>query len=431
MAASNSTIRSLTNLSRNLAVWQPLAVRDFRFLFIGQGVSLLGDQCYLVALPWLVLQLTGSGLALGTILLAATIPRMVFLLVGGAATDWLSPHRLMVASNAFRSLVCAILTILVLSKTVSLWHLFVLAAAFGTSDAFFSPAIKAFIPGLLKDEELTAGNSLLQSTNMLTKFVGPSLAGLLIAAAGTASAFAVDTVSFLFVTACLLTMRIKKPKAVITENVQSKPALGRSGILASIREGLRYTLREPAIRSLIIIIAAVEFACAGPFTVGLASLANSRFTGGSQAFGIMLSTLGGGFLLGTLIAGLIKKSRMGAAILVAAIVLGSGLVLLGLAPSLLWACVLLAIMATTGGCLQVLNAVWFQTRSNPQMLGRVMSVVMFCAFGLTPLSYIIAGGLVKISLTLMFVVNGAFLLVAAAFCASSWRQIDSTEPVTT
>lgn len=157
MAASNSAIRSLTNLSRNLAVWQPLAVRDFRFLFIGQGVSLLGDQCYLVALPWLVLQLTGSGLALGTILLAATIPRMVFLLVGGAATDWLSPHRLMVASNVFRSLVCAILTILVLSRTVSLWHLFVLAAAFGTSDAFFSPAIKAFIPVLLNDEKLTAG----------------------------------------------------------------------------------------------------------------------------------------------------------------------------------------------------------------------------------------------------------------------------------
>jgi MFS family permease len=432
MAARIPANRSFTSLARNLSAWQPLTVRDFRFLFIGQSVSLLGDQCYLVALPWLVLQLTGSGLALGTILLAATVPRMVFLLVGGAASDWLSPHRLMVASNAFRSLVCAILTILVLFKMVSLWHLFVLAAAFGTSDAFFSPAIKAFIPALLDDKKLTAGNSLLQSTNMLTQFVGPSLAGVLIAAAGTASAFAVDTASFLFVTACLLMMKIKrKPKAVVTEHVESKMAIGPGGLLASIREGLRYTLREPAIRSLIIIIAAVEFACAGPFTVGLASLANSRFTGGSKAFGIMLSTLGGGFLLGTLIAGLIKKSRMGTAILFAAVVLGSGLVLLGIAPSLLWACVLLAIMATTGGCLQVLNAVWFQTRSNPQMLGRVMSVVMFCGFGLTPLSYVIAGVLIKVSLSLMFVVNGAFLLVAAAFCASNWRQIDSAQPVTT
>src|SRR5437016_10779190 len=132
MVATTSTIRLLASRSRNFAALQPLVLRDFRLLFIGQGVSLLGDQFYLVALPWLVLQLTGSGLALGTILLAATVPRMVFLLVGGAASDWLSPHKLMVASNALRSVVCAILTALVLFKAVSLWYLFVLAAAFGT-----------------------------------------------------------------------------------------------------------------------------------------------------------------------------------------------------------------------------------------------------------------------------------------------------------
>src|SRR5213080_1883559 len=113
MVASTSTIRLLAGRARNLSAWQPLAFRDFRLLFIGQAVSLLGDQFYLVALPWLVLQLTGSGLALGTIL-----------------------------------------TVLVLLKTVSLWQLFVLAAAFGTLDAFFSPAMKAFIPALLNEEKL-------------------------------------------------------------------------------------------------------------------------------------------------------------------------------------------------------------------------------------------------------------------------------------
>src|SRR5207302_10170721 len=98
MAANPSGITLLTNRRRNFAFWGPLAVRDFRWLFVGHGVSLLGDQFYLIALPWLVLQLTGSGLALGAILLASTTPRMVFLLVGGAASDWLSPHRLMIAS---------------------------------------------------------------------------------------------------------------------------------------------------------------------------------------------------------------------------------------------------------------------------------------------------------------------------------------------
>src|SRR5438270_3850699 len=119
MVASTSTIRLLAGRARNLSAWQPLALRDFRLLFIGQAVSLLGDQFYLIALSWLVLHdLTGSGLALGTILSAATVPRMIFLLIGGAASDQLSPHKLMVASNGLRSIVCATLTLLVLFKTV-------------------------------------------------------------------------------------------------------------------------------------------------------------------------------------------------------------------------------------------------------------------------------------------------------------------------
>src|SRR5205807_5494039 len=191
-------IRLITGRVRNLSAWRPLAVRDFRLLFVGEGISRLGDQFYLVALPLLVLQLTGSGLALGTILLASTAPRMVFLLVGGAATDWLSPHKLMVASNTLRSLVCAILTLIVLFRVTSLWHLLVLAAAFGTLDAFFSPAVRAFVPSVLDRDKLIAGNSLMQSADMLTKFVGPSLAGLVVALAGSASAFGADTISFVF-----------------------------------------------------------------------------------------------------------------------------------------------------------------------------------------------------------------------------------------
>ena len=132
--------------------------------------------------------------------------------------------------------------------------------------------------------------------------------------------------------------------------------------------------------------------------------------------------------MGTVIAGAFKRSRLGFATFVGAFALGTGLVLLGFAPNLFSACVLLAIMAAIGGCLQVLSTYWFQTRTDPRMLGRVMSVVILCGFGLTPLSLVIAGALIKVSLTLMFVVNGVFLLIAAAFCVSSQRQIDSHRP---
>ena len=195
-------------------------------------------------------------------------------------------------------------------------------------------------------------------------------------------------------------------------------------LLKSIREGLRYTLGEPTLRSLIIILAVVEFAFAGPLTVGLASLATSRFTGGSKSFGIMLSTLGGGFLLGTVIASALKRSRLGLAIFTTVLILGVSLTLLGFAPNLLSACILLAVMATVGGIMQVLNTVYLQTRSEARMRGRVMSVVLLCAFGLTPLSYVVSGALIKISLTLVFVVNGALALAAAAICMAKMKEID-------
>jgi MFS family permease len=392
-------------------------------LFVGQAVSMLGDQFYLVALPWLVLQMTGSGLALGTIMMAATIPRIVFLLVGGAVSDWLSPHKLMVVSSLVRSVVCALLTTLVLLKSVSLWQLFILAAAFGTLDAFFSPAMKSFIPALLHEDNLVAGNSLLQGSNMLAKFLGPSLAGFIVGVAGTATAFGLDTVSFIFVTGCLLLMRTKR----ITLGSETTGVPMRPKLFAAIRDGLHYTLREPAIRSLIIILSVIEFAFAGPLTVGLATLANTRFAGGSKAFGIMLSTLGGGFLLGTIIANWFKRSRIGFATYVGGFVLAGLLILLGIAPNLLSACALLAVMAAIGGFMQVLNAVWFQTRPDPQMLGRVMSVVMFFGFGLTPASYVIAGALLKVSTPLMFAANGVFLLAAVVLLLPARRKIDETK----
>jgi MFS family permease len=420
MEGDTSAISLLTNRARKFARRGPLSVRDFRWLWAGQTISLLGDQFYLVALPWLVLQLTGSSLALGLVLMASTVPRIVFLLIGGAATDWLSPHKLMIASNALRSLVCATLTVLVLFKAISLWQLVILAVAFGTLDAFFSPAIKAFIPSVLGADDLMVGNSLLQSTDMITRFVGPAIGGLVVAAAGVGSALGADTISFVVVTVCLLMMTTRK-----TDNSSALRNRKSSGsLLTSIRDGLLYTLKQPSLRSLIIVVSVIEFAFAGPLSVGLASLANSRFTGGSKGLGVMLSTLGGGFLLGTLLAGALKTTRLGLAIFVSSFVLGGSLTLLGFAPNLVSACALLLVIATFGGYIQVLNTVWYQTRSDPTMRGRVMSVAMVCGFGLTPLSYLVSGALEKVSLTLVFVVNGALLLVAAVLFFSKVRQID-------
>jgi MFS family permease len=403
-----------------------LAKRDFRLLWLGQSVSILGDQFYLVALPWLVLSLTGSSVALGSILLTATIMRVSFQLVGGASSDMFSQRKMMIASSLVRATVCAILTGLVFVNKIHLWHLFIIVAIFGMADAFFTPALKAFIPGIIPKENLVAGNSLLSTSSLLAMFLGPSLAGILIAVAGMGGAFAFDTGSFLFVAGCLLLMRSRPSSNNAPEQIIAKTNARRSQLFTSIGEGLRYTFYEPTLRALLTITAVVEFAFAGPFTVGLASLANVKFSGGAAAFGAMLSSLGGGLLVGTLVVGATHgRYSFGKSILWLTTGLGVGLTLLGLVPSVIWACGLMVLIGVIAGYSQVLMASWLQTKSDPQLRGRVMSVVMLSAYGLTPLSYLLTGALTQISVSFMFVVTGLLLLVALALCAfgSSGRAL--------
>ena len=403
-----------------------LSRRDFRLLWLGQSVSILGDQFYLVALPWLVLSLTGSSLALGSVLLTATGMRVAFQLVGGAISDMVSQRKLMIASSVVRAIVCGVLTGLVLSNRIHLWHLFIIAAVFGMADAFFLPALKAFIPGMIPKENLVAGNSLLNTSSLLAMFLGPSLAGVLIAVVGTGGAFAFDTVSFVFVACCLLLMRSPATSVVDAEQILVTANARKAQLLRSIGEGLRYTYYEPTLRALITITAVVEFAFAGPFTVGLASLANVKFAGGAAAFGAMLSSLGGGLLVGTMVVSVVHtKYSFGKTILTLTTALGVGLTLLGVVPNVIWACVLIAVMGMIAGYVQVLMQTWLQTKSDAQMRGRVMSVVMLSAYALTPLSYILTGALVQVSISFMFLVTGGFLLIALTFCAfgSSGRAL--------
>ena len=415
---AKSSIRSLT-------AWRMLAGKDFRLLWMGQSVSILGDQFYLVALPWLVLYLTGSALALGTVLLTATITRVVFQLVGGASSDLISPRRMMIVSSAVRAVVCAVLSSLVLTNKISLWHLFIIVAIFGMADAFFAPALKALIPTVVAGDKLVAGNSVLNGSSLLAMFIGPSLAGLLITFVGTGGAFVIDTVSFVFVTICLLFMT--SPKRPLEETDSGlRTGRGKNQLFASIMEGIRYTWYEPTLRGLLIITAVVEFAFAGPFTVGLATLANVKFAGGAAAFGAMLSAMGGGLLVGTLIVGATHaRFSFGKTILWLTTALGFGLTLLGLVPNVIWACVLMALIGMIAGYTQVLMATWLQTKSDPRMRGRVMSVVMLSAYGLTPLSYMLTGALTQISISFMFMVTGGLLLIALALCAfgSSGRAL--------
>src|SRR5262249_5031677 len=140
----------------------PLSNRNFRLMWLGESVSLIGDQFYTIALPWLILDLTGSLLALGAILFVGGIPRTVFMLIGGVLVDRSSPRTIMLYSNLARLAITVILTLLVATRAAQLWMLYLISFLFGLASAFFQPAVCAIVPSLTDDDELQAGNALMQ-----------------------------------------------------------------------------------------------------------------------------------------------------------------------------------------------------------------------------------------------------------------------------
>src|ERR671929_173249 len=150
----------------------------FRNLWLGGAVSALGDQFYLVALPWLVLQLTGSNLAVGTVLMAAAIPRAVLMLGGGAVSDRIASRRIMLTTASTRTLFVAAVGVLVWLHIIQLWHLYVLGFAFGVADAFAIPAFQSLLPQLVEREQFPSANAAFQSIFQIATMLGPAPAGI-------------------------------------------------------------------------------------------------------------------------------------------------------------------------------------------------------------------------------------------------------------
>lgn len=393
---------------------------NFRLLWIGEGISLLGDQFYLIALPWLVLSLTGNPLAVGTVLAMAGIPRALFMLVGGALTDRFTPRKLMINSNLARMILTGLLAALVMANLIQLWMLYVSALLFGFVDAFFFPAQTSIVPKLLDKNQLQAGNALIHGTAQLSLFVGPLAAGAAISlldrsahsTTGIALAFALDSLSFVASIAALSLMRI--------HNGDTGAAKALGGVLGSIRAGLSYVWHDPTLRIVFPITMGLNILINGPFAVGIPVISRTRFPEGAAAFGLIMSLFGGGALTGTLLAGVLPKlSKKWLCTVSLSVIslMGVGLAVIGLSSTMYVAAVSALVMGIANGYANINLITWLQLKVAPEMTGRVMSLVMFAAIGLNPISTALAGALIGLNLTVLLVCAGllmtAFTLSAA------------------
>jgi MFS family permease len=394
----------------------PLFNRDFRYLWIGNTVSGCGDQFFLVALPWLVLELTGSGAVLGGIMMVEAIPRAALMLIGGAVTDRVSPRKIMILTAACRTLLVAALAALIWAHHVEVWQIYVLCFLFGVADAFAAPAAQTLLPSLVESAQLPAANALSRGAQQVAMLTVPAPAGIIVAALGVASAFFIDAISFLFIIAALLMLR---------DLPRVESAVRRSSIAHSILEGIRYVKNDVALRTLLLVVSVLNFCITGPLSVGVAFLAKNEF-GSSTAYGLLMSSVAGGSLAGLLLAGVRQQRKRGRLLLVVCVVVGICTASIGLL-SQLWALLpVLFMMSVSAGFLNVHLLAWFQQRVERVMLGRVMSVLMFASLGLMPLSLAAAGVAVQGSLPGMFGGAGALVLVVTLIAAlqRAVREID-------
>jgi MFS family permease len=407
---------------RQFSLLKPVAVRDFRLLWLGQGVSLFGDQFYLVALPWLTLQLTGSALALGSVLMVAGGARALFQLLGGALSDRFSMRTLMLVSNIVRAIVTAAITVVVLAGITRLWHLYVLSLVFGLVDAFFLPAYMSIVPKLVVTEYLAASNALLRGTARFMALIGPVTAGVIISTHSLGMAFAIDTATFVFAAALIWLMKKRPPISPDPEELTGNEKAGRLSLFQSIKEGLVYAWRHPLIRALLFFIAAIEFSFVGPSSVGLPALARQRFgfEQGATSLGWLMSSFGGGMLAGMLIAGSIKVARrQGRVVIGVTFAFGLGLALVGFSTHLVWACATLAFIGLGGGLANIVILALVQAKTDKRMLGRVMGLMMFGMSLLEPLSFALAGAMADKNITMLFAASGAIILATALLSLGS------------
>lgn len=390
-----------------------LGIHNFRMLWIGEGISLLGDQFYLIALPWLVLSLTGNALAVGTVMAMAGIPRALFMLVGGALTDRFTPRRLMIGSNLVRMVLTGLLAALVFTNLIQLWMLYVSALLFGLADAFFFPAQTSIVPKLVSKDQLQQGNALIQGTAQLSLFLGPVVAGGLISwlergathsSSGIAFAFGLDSLSFIASITMLSLMRIEQG------NTQQEKT--KTGVFASIREGLLYVWNDATLKIVFPIVAGLNLLINGPFAVGIPVVARTRFPEGATAFGLILSLFGGGAFLGIALAGILPKpsnKRLGTVSLSVLSLMGIGLAVIGISPSMYIAAAAALLMGTANGYANILMITWLQQKVAPEMTGRIMSLVMFAAVGLNPISTALAGILIGLNPTVLLICAGILM----------------------
>ncbi len=384
--------------------------------FVGQSISLCGTWIQRVAQAWLVLELTGSGTAVGLVTALQFLPLLVLAPFGGVIADRVNKRRLLMFTQGLAGLSAATLGVVVLTGAIQLWMVYLLAFVLGMAGSIDNPTRQTFVLDMVGRDQLTNALALNSSLVNAARVVGPAIAGVLIITVGIGWCFVFNAVSYLAVITALNLMR--------ADELDSAPIQPRGP--GQLRAGFRYVRSTPAVLTPILMMA-IAGTFAYEYQVVLPQIAKFTFDGDAQTFAAMTSAMGVGAVAGGLYTAS-RHTRPAIALARIAALFGVIQILVSLAPNLFMALIALVALGAIGVSFIALGNSTLQLSAAPEMRGRVMGLWAVAFLGTTPFGAPVMGWVgEQFGPRLALGLGGVALLVAAAY---GWRRLATDQQET-
>jgi MFS family permease len=366
------------------SILQSLKYRNYRLFFIGQSISLIGTWMQVIAISWLVYDLTHSALLLGLVGFFSQIPTFFLTPFSGVFIDRWNRHRILVATQTLSMIQAFILAFLTLTGRISVWHIVLLSLSLGLVNAFDMPARQAFVVEMVeKRSDLSNAIALNSSMVNSARLIGPAVAGILVAIVGEGFCFLINGISFMSVIAALLAMKIKKiPKNKYSNNIAQ-----------DIKEGFRYAFGFVPIRSILLFLGLISL-IGMPYTVLMPIFAKDILRGGPNFLGFLMASSG----IGALVGGIYLASRrtvlgLGKILTAATGIFGLSLIIFSVSKNL-WLSLSMMFISGLGMIIHIASTnTILQTITEDDKRGRVMSFFTMAFMGMSPFGNLMAGAL--------------------------------------
>ena len=386
--------------------FRSLRHRNYRLFFYGQSLSLIGTWVQRIATPWLVYRLTDSALMLGVIGFASQISNFLIAPFAGVIIDRVDRYKVLLITQILSLVQASLLAALYLTDVIQVWHVIVLNLFLGAINAFDAPARQAFVIDMVEGKK-DLPNAIALNSAMFNgaRLIGPTVAGILIAATGEGVCFLLNAVSYVFVIISLLRMKVKRKEF----NVK------HSNVMQNLNEGFSYTFRSVPIRSVLLLLAVASFT-AMQYVVLIPVFSKEVLHGTSRMFGFLMAASGLGALIGTFFLAS-KNSVEGLEKVIprASMVFGLSLILFSLSRHAVVAFPMILIMGA-GMMLQTASSnTLIQSIVDDDKRGRIMSIYMRAFMGSAPFGALLTGWLAKVlSVSYTLMICGTIMFGAAA-----------------